>query len=71
MPVMAQPEAYLGHVTNDSFDADGCLKEGPLKELVVKLAHSFHDWVDMIHRSRKLLAEKAEMSEERPEPAKV
>jgi chromate reductase len=66
MPVMAQPEAYLGHVTNDSFDADGCLKEGPLKELVVKLAHSFHDWVDMIHRSRKLLAEKAEMSEERP-----
>jgi chromate reductase len=71
MPVMAQPEAYLGHVTNDSFDADGCLKEGPLKELVTKLAHSFHDWVDMIHRSRKLLAEKAEMSEERPEPAKV
>jgi chromate reductase len=71
MPVMAQPEAYLGHVNDESFDADGCLKDGPLKELVVKLAHSFHDWVDMIHRSRKLLAEKAEMTEERTEPAKV
>jgi chromate reductase len=57
MPVMQQPEAYLGHVTDDSFDPDGCLKEGPLKDLVVKLAHSFHDWVDMIHRSRAALAE--------------
>ena len=57
MPVMQQPEAYLGHVTDDSFDDSGCLKEGPLKELVTKLAHAFHDWVDMIHRSRQLLAE--------------
>ena len=28
MPVMQQPEAYLGHVTDDSFDESGCLKEG-------------------------------------------
>jgi chromate reductase len=66
MPVMQQPEAYLGHVTDDSFDADGCLKDGPLKELVGKLAHAFHDWVDMIHRSRAALAPKAEMAEEKP-----
>ncbi len=59
MPVMQQPEAYLGHVSDASFDADGCLKEGPLKELVASLAHAFHDWVDMIHRSRQLLAEDA------------
>ena len=57
MPVMQQPEAYLGHVSDDSFDEDGCLKDGPLKGLVEKLAHAFHDWVDMIHRSRRLLAE--------------
>ena len=57
MPMMQQPEAYLGHVTDDSFDADGKLKEGPLKELLTTLAHAFHDWVDMIHRSRQLLAE--------------
>ena len=41
MPVMQQPEAYLGHVSDDSFDADGCLKEGPLKDLVTELAHAF------------------------------
>lgn len=56
MPVMQQPEAYLGHVTDDSFDADGKLKDGPLKELVENLAHAFHDWVDMIHRARAALA---------------
>jgi chromate reductase len=59
MPVMQQPETYLGHVTDDSFDGNECLKEGPLKDLVTKLAHSFHDWVEMIHRSRQLLAEDA------------
>jgi chromate reductase, NAD(P)H dehydrogenase (quinone) len=59
MPVMQQPEAYLGHVGEDSFEADGCLKEGPLKDLIVKLASAFADWVDMIHRSRRLLAEDA------------
>jgi len=57
MPVMQQPEAYLGHVSDDSFDESGCLKEGPLKEIVTGLAQAFHDWVDMIHRSRQLLAE--------------
>ena len=33
MPVMQQPEAYLGHVSDDSFDDNGCLKDGPLKDL--------------------------------------
>ena len=56
MPVMQQPEAYLGHVNDDSFDADGCLKDGPLKDLVTKLAHAFHDWVDVIIRARAALA---------------
>ncbi|MDT9600611.1 NADPH-dependent FMN reductase [Sphingosinicella rhizophila] len=57
MPVMQQPEAYLGRVNEDSFDADGCLKEGPLKDLVLSLAAAFADWVDLIVRSRRLLAE--------------
>lgn len=59
MPVMQQPEAYLGHVTDDSFDESGSLKDGPLGQLVASLAHAFHDWVEMIHRSRQLLAEDA------------
>ncbi|WP_283938544.1 NADPH-dependent FMN reductase [Sphingomonas alba] len=68
MPVMQQPEAYLGHVTDDSFDADGCLKEGPLKELVTKLAHAFHDWVNAILRARELLLHDA-AKEQAKEPA--
>ena len=57
MPVMQQPEAYLGHVTDDSFD-DERLPEGRAAEGAgaSTLAHAFHDWVDMILRSRQLLA---------------
>jgi len=57
MPVMQQPEAYLGHVNDESFDAEGCLKEGSLKDLVSVLAHAFSGWVEMVLRSRALLAE--------------
>ena len=67
MPVMQQPEAYLGHVTEESFDADGCLKDGALKDLVVVLANSFRGWVDMIHRSRAALAEDAAHAAQRKE----
>jgi chromate reductase, NAD(P)H dehydrogenase (quinone) len=59
MPMMQQPEAYLGHVTDDVFDAEGCLKDGPLKDLVVKVAAAFAEWVDVIVRARKLIAEDA------------
>ena len=56
MPVMQHPEAYLGHVTDDSFDADGCLKEGPLKDIILALSNAFADWVHLIHDARRLLA---------------
>lgn len=56
MPVMQHPEAYLGHVTDDSFDEDGCLKDGPLKDILVGLAKAFADWVQLIHDARNLLA---------------
>ena len=69
MPVMAQPEAYLGHVTDDAFDADGCLKDGPLKDLVTTLAHAFHDWVEAILRSRELLAEDSAHAAKARQPA--
>ena len=69
MPVMQQPEAYLGHVTDDSFDENGRLKEGPLMTLVEKLAHAFHDWVDLVHRSRQLLARDSARASRESEPA--
>jgi chromate reductase len=59
MPMMQQPEAYLSNVSDDRFDADGCLVEGPLRDVVIKLADAFADWVDIIHRTRRLLAEDA------------
>jgi chromate reductase, NAD(P)H dehydrogenase (quinone) len=58
MPVMQHPEAYLGHVRDDSFDADGCVVEGPLKDLIVSLAEAFADWVQLILEARSLLARK-------------
>jgi len=56
MPVMQHPEAYLGHVMAESFDEDGCLQDGPLKDLVLSLSQAFGDWVHLIHESRRLLA---------------
>ena len=69
MPIMQQPEAYLGHVTDDAFDDSGCLKDGSLKDLIAVLAHAFHDWVDLIHRSRAALAEDSAHAEKAREHA--
>jgi chromate reductase, NAD(P)H dehydrogenase (quinone) len=59
MPIMAQPEAYLGNVSDDSFDEKGCLNEGALKDVITMLAHAFAGWVEAILRSRQMLAEDA------------
>src|SRR6476620_10806811 len=59
MPVMQQPEAYLSNVSEEEFDSEGRLGDGNLKGFLEKIAHAFHDWVEMIHRSRQLLAEDA------------
>jgi chromate reductase len=72
MPVMQQPEAYLGHVSDDSFDAQGHVKEGPLRDLILGLATAFAGWVDIIVLSRRLLAEDsahAAIEREKKEPA--
>ena len=58
MPVMQHPETYLGRVTDDSFDEEGRLTEGSLRELVAKVAEAFADWVHLIHEARALLAAK-------------
>jgi chromate reductase len=59
MPIMQQPEAYLGNVSDNSFDETGQLKDGALKNVVVQLAAAFAGWVDLIVRGRRLLAEDA------------
>ena len=62
MPVMQQPEAYLGNVSDDSFDEDGKLKDGPLKDVVTKLAHAFSEWVTTIHDARAHLERTSKLS---------
>jgi len=62
MPMMQQPEAYLGRVTDESFDGEGRLKDGPLKSVVEHVATAFAEWVDLIVRSRAMLAEDAARS---------
>jgi chromate reductase len=72
MVTMAQPEAYLGNISDDDFGADGLLKDGKTKQFVEKIAHAFHNWVDIIHRSRAMLAEDAARrtaAEKQAEPA--
>jgi chromate reductase len=59
MPIMQQPEAYLGQISDASFDEKQQLKEGALQKLVIQVAMAFAGWVDMIVRGRRLLAEDA------------
>ena len=56
MPVMQQPEAYLGHVTDKSFNADGSLADPALAKLVGRIAHAFADWVGLIRSGCDALA---------------
>ena len=56
MPVMQHPEAYLSHVSDDSFGDEGLLKDGATKEFVRKIADAFADWVQLIHQARQLLS---------------
>ena len=56
MPVMQQPEAYLGHVTDKSFNADGSLSDPALAKLVGRIAQAFADWVGLIRAGRDVLA---------------
>ena len=56
MPVMQQPEAYLGHVTDKSFNTDGSLADPALEKVVKRLANAFADWVALIRSGCAALA---------------
>ncbi len=56
MPVMQQPEAYLGGVNNKSFGADGSLTDPGLAKLIGNIAHAFAGWVGLIKSGRAALA---------------
>ena len=56
MPVMQQPEAYLGHVTDKSFGEDGAISDPALAKVVRRVANAFADWVGLIRSGRAALA---------------
>lgn len=56
MPMMQQPEAYLGHVSDDKFAADGSISDVGLAKVVTGLASAFVGWVDLIKSGRAALA---------------
>jgi chromate reductase len=57
MPVMQQPEAYLGGVSAGKFDEAGRLREGPLRDFVVNVTTAFGGWVDLIQHGKRIIAE--------------
>jgi len=55
MPIMPQPEAYIGHM-GDGFGEDGRLKVEKLEELMGSFMAAFADWVEKILRGPGELA---------------
>ena len=58
MPVMQHPEAYLGHIGDDAFGADGLLADGRTRDFVKQIAEAFADWVKLIEDARDLIEAK-------------
>jgi len=56
MPVMQQPEAYLGGVSDEKFAPDGSIADEALAKLLSSLGQAFAGWVDLIRAGRAALA---------------
>lgn len=56
MPMMQQPEAYLGNVSDEKFAADGSIADPGLAKVVNRVASAFSGWVDLITAGRAALA---------------
>ncbi|MFN2472944.1 MAG: NADPH-dependent FMN reductase [Sphingomicrobium sp.] len=52
MPVMQQPEAYFGGVTDAKFGPDGAIVDDGLRKIATGFAHAFADWVRTIKLAR-------------------
>ena len=57
VPVMQQPEAYWGMISDQKIAADGTINDEMLGKLVTGFATAFADWVDLIVHGRAKLAE--------------
>jgi len=55
MPVMQQPEAYLGGVSDKSFGEDGAISDPALAKVVKRVTNAFADWGGLIRSGRAAL----------------
>lgn len=56
VPVMQQPEAYWGTLSDAKLAADGTISDEMLGKFVIGFAGAFADWVDLIVAGRAKLA---------------
>ena len=56
MPLMQQPEAYIGGLSDDKFGPDGRIVDPGLAKLAKGIVNAFADWVEVIHAGREKLA---------------
>ena len=56
MPMLQQPEAYLGQVGDDKFGEDGSIVDAGLNKIIRRIAAAFADWVDLIAKGRAALS---------------
>ena len=56
MPVMQQPEAYWGLVSDDKLGLDGAIHDEMLAKLVTAFAAALAGWIDLIGHGRAKLA---------------
>ncbi len=56
MPMLQQPEAYLGGVSDKSFAPDGSFTDPALAKVAGRIIHAFADWVSVIKAGRAALA---------------
>lgn len=55
MPVMQQPEAYIGGISDEKFGPDGAITDESLAKLIGTIGEAFAAWVQLIHAGRAAL----------------
>jgi len=55
MPVMQQPEAYIGGISDEKFGPNGQIADPDLAKLVKTIGEAFAAWVQLIHAGRAAL----------------
>lgn len=56
MPMMQQPETYLGNVSDSKFGDDGLVSDPDLKNFLTSIADAYANWCDIIEGGRAKLA---------------